>query len=625
MTEILKKGLWGLLLCFFSLPALALQNQLLNHPSPYLAMHGNDPVHWQDWNVQTLELAKKERKLLFISSGYFACHWCHVMQRESYQNTAIAKLLNTWFIPVKIDRELNPALDEHLVDFVRRTQGHAGWPLNVFLTPEGYPLAGITYVPAEHFRVLLDRLQKMWQAEKTQVTGLARQAMEELAQQRQSGNPGDQLPAKELLQKFLESAMGMADEMAGGFGQQNRFPMTPQLSTLLEIQMREPDESLAHFLRLTLDYMALKGLRDHLAGGFFRYTVDPDWQTPHYEKMLYTQALLADLYLRAAEVFKEPAYAEVARNTLIFAVGKMCNREACVASFSAVDGKGAEGAYYLWKEAELKQLLKGQLWDLAREYWQLQGFESKPEGVLPMQGVALKALAQTRGRPVVEIRKQLEQARQLLLAARSKRSLPVDDKYLAGWNGLMLFALSKAAGQLDAPEFLVPGERLRNYLVKQLWNGKQLYRAVHQGQPVGQASLADYAYVARGLKQWAEISGNKNDGRLADELLIVAWRDFYTEKGWLSSSRALLPGMPSVKAQEDGALPAAAAMVMRLSLTSKNEQLHGKAQKLVSATWLAVQGNPFWYASSVEALLLSRSGTSPHFSPGRKPVMEKDR
>ncbi|WP_456380380.1 thioredoxin domain-containing protein [Thiolapillus sp.] len=609
---MLKKWLWGLLLCFCSLPVLALQNQLANHPSPYLAMHGNDPVHWQAWNAQTLELAKKEDKLLFISSGYFACHWCHVMQRESYQDAVIAELLNTWFIPVKIDRELNPALDEHLIDFVRRTQGHAGWPLNVFLTPEGYPVAGIIYVPAEQFRVLLGRMQKMWQAEKAQVTGLARQAMKELVRQRQSsGNPGGPLPGKELLQKFLGSAMGMADEMAGGFGQQNRFPMTPQLSAMLEIQARDPDESLADFLRLTLDYMARKGLRDHLAGGFFRYTVDPDWQTPHYEKMLYTQALLAGLYLRAAEVFKEPAYAEVARNTLAFAVREMCNGDACVASFSAVDDEGVEGAYYLWKEAELKQLLKGELWELARKYWQLQGFESRPGGVLPMRGDSVEELAKSRNRPVAQIRKQLEQAQQLLLAARSKRSLPVDDKRLAGWNGLMLSALSKAARQLDAPEFLGPAKKLRNYLVKQLWNGKQLYRAVHQGQPVGQASLADYAYVARGLKRWAEVSGNKNDGRLADELLTVAWRDFYTDHGWLSSSRALLPGMPSVQTQEDGALPAAAAIVMRLSLASGNAQLRSKAQKLIPATWLAVQGKPFWYASSVEVLLSSPTAANP--------------
>ncbi len=600
-----KKETWGLLLYFFSLPALALQNQLANSPSPYLAMHGDDPVHWQSWNAQTLALAKKEGKLLFISSGYFACHWCHVMQRESYQNAAIARLLNTWFIPVKIDRELNSALDEHLIDFVQRTQGHAGWPLNVFLTPEGYPLAGLTYAPPEQFLTLLGRLQKMWQAESSRVTELARQALDELVRQRQSRNPDNPLPENELLQKFLGSAMDLADEMSGGFGQQNRFPMAPHLSALLEIQARKPSESLAHFLRLTLDYMSAKGLRDHLAGGFFRYTVDPDWQTPHYEKMLYTQALLADLYLRAAQVFEEPVYAEVARDTLAFAVREMCNGEACVASFSAVDDKGVEGAYYLWKEEALQRLLSAELRALAREYWRLEGFETRPEGVLPMGGVSAAALAESRNLPVAETRKQLTQARRLLLAARGKRSLPVDDKRLAGWNGLMLFTLSKAARQLDAPEFLAAAQKLRDYLVQQLWNGKQLHRAVHEGRPVGQASLADYAYVARGLRQWAETSGNQDDRRLADELLAMAWQYFHTDEGWLSSARALLPGMPSVQAQEDSALPAAAAIVLRLSLTSESKQLRGKAQQLVPETWLAVQGNPFSYASSIEALLFS--------------------
>jgi uncharacterized protein YyaL (SSP411 family) len=591
-------------------PAGALENRLADNPSPYLAMHGQDPVAWQPWNAETLALAKKEGKLLFISSGYFACHWCHVMQRESYSDPAIAEILNTYYIPVKVDRELNPALDEHLIDFVQRTQGRAGWPLNVFLTPEGYPVVGMTYVPPEKFRTLLERLRKMWQAEGPRVSRLAGKALEVLVEQRRGQTKESQVSRTELQRKFLGSALGIADEMAGGFGQQNRFPMTPQLSTLLEIQAREADETLSHFLHLTLEQMASRGLRDHLGGGFFRYTVDPDWSTPHYEKMLYTQALLADLYLRAAEVFSEPAWAEVARDTLEFTLREMCaGGDACVASFSAVDDKGVEGGYYLWKEDELKELLPGELWELAREHWRLKDFGSKPEGVLPMAGKTAEELAKARNMPVEQVRARLRQARTRLLQARNKRSLPVDDKRLAGWNGLMLSALSRAARQLPAPDFLNRAEKLRDYLVKQLWDGQQLHRAVHQGRPVGQASLADYAYVARGLKHWARASGRKEDGRLADMLLKVAWRKFRTEQGWRSSSAALLPGMPAVQAQEDGALPAASAIIIGLSLDSENAKLREQAEKLVPATWLAVQDNPFWYASSVN-MLLARSPVS---------------
>ncbi|WP_456405931.1 thioredoxin domain-containing protein [Thiolapillus sp.] len=595
-----------LLLLLLSFPAAGLQNQLANNPSPYLAMHGEDPVHWQVWSAKTLELARKEGKLLFVSSGYFACHWCHVMQRESYQNAAIAELLNTLFIPVKVDRELNPALDEHLIDFVQRTQGRAGWPLNVFLTPEGYPLVGMTYVPPERFRVLLGRLQKMWHAEKEEATELARQALEALVAQRQSQTDDTPLPNKDLQQSFLKTVMLMADELAGGFGQQNRFPMTPQLTTLLEIQARRPTESVEQFLRLTLDQMAAKGLRDHLAGGFFRYTVDPDWRVPHYEKMLYTQALLASLYLRAADVFKQPEYARVAQDTLEFTLREMCgNSPGCVASFSAVDAQGVEGGYYLWKEKELKQVLDSEQLELAQAHWLLDDFENRPEGVLPMLGVSVEQLARQRKQPVSRIREQLAKARKRLLKARSERSLPVDDKRLAGWNGLLLTALTTAADQLRNQEFRTAANRLRDYLLHELWNGRELFRAVHNGKPMGQASVADYAYVVQGLRNWAKISNSSKDLELANRILRVAWSKFHTDKGWLSGSQALLPGMPSVKAQEDGALPSATALIMSLSLTSDDEQLRSKAKAVIRDIRLAVQDNPFWYASHVNTLLAS--------------------
>ncbi len=591
-------------LLLISLQVGALQNQLADNPSPYLAMHGKDPVRWQVWNAETLELAKKEGKLLFVSSGYFACHWCHVMQRESYRNPAIAELLNTYFIPVKVDRELNPALDEHLIDFVQRTQGRAGWPLNVFLTPEGYPVVGMTYLPPERFRVLLGRLQKMWSAEREGVTELARKALDALVAQRQVQVKDKPLSVEKLQQAYVKTAMAMADDMAGGFGQQNRFPMTPQLSTLLDIQAREPNEALAHFLRLTLDQMAAKGLRDHLGGGFFRYTVDPGWQTPHYEKMLYTQALLASLYLRAADMFNQPDYARVAADTLAFTLKEMCARAAaCVASFSAVDAAGVEGGYYLWKEKELKQVLDPELHALAQKHWLLQDLNNNPEGVLPMRGVTAERLAKQFDQPVPLVRKKLAEAKKRLLQARARRSLPVDDKRLAGWNGLLLNALATAAAQLKREEFHQAASKLRDYLVQQLWDGKQLFRAVHEGKPIGQASLADYAYVAQGLKTWARVNRNAADEKTADQLLQIAWERFYTNKGWRSGSQALLPGMPAVQAQEDGALPSAAARIIQLSLASVDELLRGKARAVLRDTQLAVQDNPFWYATHVKVLL----------------------
>ena len=246
----------------------ALTNQLGEHPSPYLALHGKDPVQWQSWGGQVLEKARAEDKLIFISSGYFACHWCHVMQQESYRDPAVAALLNKHFIPVKVDRELQPALDAHLIDFVQRTRGQAGWPLNVFLTPEGYPIFGLTYAPKASFLQLLGRLEQIWTARREELKTTARQAS--LAVEGsgkpavKSANPIDR-PAME--KALFSMALNLGDDMEGGFGHQNRFPMSPQWTVLLERVSSTQDDHLRALIELTLDQMANQGMRDHIEGG----------------------------------------------------------------------------------------------------------------------------------------------------------------------------------------------------------------------------------------------------------------------------------------------------------------------------------------------------------------------
>ncbi|MCP4994799.1 MAG: thioredoxin domain-containing protein, partial [Gammaproteobacteria bacterium] len=295
--------------------------------------------------------------ILFISSGYFACHWCHVMQQESYQNAQIAALLNTNYIPVKVDRELQPALDAHLIDFVQRTRGSAGWPLNVFLTPEGYPLLGLTYAPQAQFQGLLEKLKTIWETRADELKLTARKASGGQSSVSRQTTVESIDPAG-LHLKLVTMALTMGDEMEGGFGRQNRFPMAPQWQVLLERLEQGPDEPLHELIELTLDQMANQGMRDHLAGGFFRYTVDPGWQTPHYEKMLYSQALLSRLYLQAAKVLQRDDYKTVARDTLDFTLKVFAGREGgFIASLSAVDPNNVEGGGYLWHTQALQRLL----------------------------------------------------------------------------------------------------------------------------------------------------------------------------------------------------------------------------------------------------------------------------
>ena len=599
-----------LLFLLLSSPASALQNQLRDHPSPYLAMHGEDPVAWQDWGPEVVALAREQGKLLFVSSGYFSCHWCHVMQRESYQDVAIAELLNARFIPVKLDRELHGALDGHLIEFLEKTQGRAGWPLNVFLTPEGYPLVGATYLPAERFKALLTRIDTAWQDERGRLRNLARRSLlQVMLQDRQA--EVERLPVEALRELLLQQTFEVADTLGGGFGEQNKFPMAPQLMALLELQADAPQPALAEFLALTLDKMIGEGLRDHLAGGFYRYTIDPGWEIPHFEKMLYTQAQLIGVYLRAADVLRRPDFADVARETLDFVLREMRTDDgAFVASFSAVDGAGREGGVYVWTVDELHALLGEQDTALARRYWRMLGLPWFDGAHLPMRGESLKEISLALEQPLAQVAARIESVRQRLLAARAERDLPVDHKRLAGWNGLMLAALSQAAGRWDEPVLHAAARRLRDYLREQLWDGRTLRRAIADGRPLGKASLADYAYVAYGMARYAELSGKPADRTFVAVLVNQAWRRYHGAGGWRNDDQPLIPGMAEQAALPDGALPAPSAVLIGVAAQSDDpgdaeirvgEDL--REANYADAARGKAQSEPFWYAGQLAALL----------------------
>ena len=604
VAEPMAKVLHLLLIGILAAPVLALENQLRDHPSPYLAMHGGDPVAWQDWGADAIELARKEGRLLLISSGYFSCHWCHVMQRESYQNPEIAALLNAHFVPVKLDRELHGALDAYLIDFLEQTQGQAGWPLNVFLTPEGYPLIGATYLPPDRYRELLVRLNTTWQDERGRMRNLARRTALQLMQN-QAEIAVEPMSPSALYAALLNQGLSIADVMEGGFGDQNKFPMTPQLLALLELQAAAPHPQLADFLTLTLDKMAGEGLRDQLGGGFFRYTVDPSWQVPHFEKMLYTQAQLAEVYLRASQVFDRDDYAAVARDTLEFVRREMAGPQGgYVASFSAVDGAGVEGGVYLWTVEQLHALLGESRTALARRYWRMQGIPATDGGHLPRRGESVAQIAAALEEPEADVAARIEAIRTALLAARAQRVLPVDHKELAGWNGLMLAAFARAAQAWSDAEFAATARGLRDYLRDRLWDGSGLRRArADDGRELGRASLEDYAYVAYGMAEYAKLSGDPADRTFVAALLHAAWQRYHGQGGWRLDDRPLIPGMGEEAAQLEGALPAPAAVLIRVAAGSGDPELVARALAAAEAARRQAQDEPFWYAGHHAALL----------------------
>lgn len=591
----------------FSSSAMA-RNELAGNASPYLAMHGNDPVNWHTWGAEALEKARQEDKLLFVSVGYFACHWCHVMQRESYSDRHIAKILNQGFVSIKVDRELNPVLDDRLIEFVQSTAGRAGWPLNVFLTPEGDPLVGMTYVPPDRFSKLLTDLQKRWKSERSELETAAKNVDEVIAIARAQADvavQGESIARFE--DKIVANALAIGDELQGGFGQSMKFPSGPQLWALLEWNQKHRRPELSEFLQLTLDQMASKGLFDHVGGGFFRYTVDPGWTTPHYEKMLYTNAMLARLYLSAAEQFHQPRYRQVALRTLHFMLREMKTRgNAFIASLSAVDHRGVEGGYYLWNQDDLKQYFKGDdlvfvngLWDMLRE--------PAPEaGRLPLRNTSREEIKETFDLDDAALDKKLANIRSTLQQARRKtRQVPRDDKRLAGWNGLALAAL--AAGSPLDTEVASAGQKLVSFIRSGLWDGSTLSRAVDShNRSLGAGTLYDYAAVAFGLTEWAEKNKDPASIKLANQMVHQAWKRFYTTRGWRESETSLLPHPIYHSHLRDSALPSSEGLLIRATARVLAHQPDPKLQRqldqLMTLNSTAVEEDPFYYAGVISAV-----------------------
>ena len=594
MSGFDRAAAFTLLLLILTLPAVAGAadpvNQLAGHPSPYLALHGHDPVAWQEWNADTIARARRENKLLFVSVGYFSCHWCHVMQRESYKNPQIAARLNRHFIPVKVDREINSGLDDALQTFSAQLNGVAGWPLNAFVTPEGYPAFVVLYAPPEDFRKLLVQLSGRWEADQAGIRQLAKRAAAAPVQSPDS-EPLTVNRVDRAGQRFMSGVWQEADLLRGGFGQVSKFPMAPQLSALLERQVQQPDPKLAEFLRLTFDQMATRGLRDHIGGGFFRYTVDPGWETPHFEKMLYDNAHLAMLYLRAATVLNQPRYRDIARSTLDFMQDELLDASGgFYSSTSAVDQNGREGATYLWEPTELKRRLPPEVYAVVRRVWQLDVARNFEAGYLPVEYAS----------PTTRERQLLTDAARILLPLRLARSLPKDNKMNAGLNGLALSAFSQAI-PLD-PAYRKKADDSQRFLLIRLVKGNHLMKSIARGRVLPHAELEDYAYVVQGLLDHADATGNNQSRIRARQFAHVAWQLFLGKQGWKREAVPLLATVQAETAQADGALYAPSEVLILASLRLHDPELGRLAHRAAGWRVPEMEQDAYVYPTRVRML-----------------------
>jgi len=572
-------------------------NALKNHPSPYLSMHGDDPVNWMKWGSEALLKAQQENKLLFVSIGYYACHWCHVMHRESYSNKKIAQKLNQHYIAVKVDRELNPVLDKRLIEFVNATTGSAGWPLNVFLTPEGYPLVGATYIPPKPFSAALTDLSHRWKKNDKSMAAEAKIFNQRFITAMENQEKIDKIQSiATLKQPLLNDIMAQADTLAGGFGDQTKFPSIAQLQALFTLNKQEKKPEIDHFIKLTLDVMANKGLHDEVGGGFYRYTTDPDWHTPHFEKMLYTNALLPILYLEAADHYHQQTYRDIGLETLYFLKNSMKHYQhgAFIASLSAVDKQGIEGGFYLWTQSELKKVLTPAELKLANIAWKMNRANEHKAGNLPLRQESVEMLATTLGITQEMVMVQLNGLKnKLKMIRKNTRHIPKDTKLLTSWNGMVLAAFASAIKTDDT--FKPTGQKLAQFLMQQ-WDGKQLRRSNIAAQ---EGTLSDYAAAAWGLVRWGRANNNKQALRIGTAIAQSAWKNFYRDKKWQETRQRLLPKGVQQSHLTDSAYPSAETLLLRASYLTNNHELKRKSDQVVNHASQSVKNNPYSYASLI--------------------------
>lgn len=586
MRQILN--LLNIVLALSTCAPVSASNELAGHPSPYLALHANDPVHWQSWQAGVFEQARSSNHLVLVSVGYFSCHWCHVMQQQSYRHGATAEFLNRNFIAVKVDRELEPDLDRRLIAFVEQVRGVAGWPLNVLLTPEGYPLTGFTYLPQTDFLRLLQHLDGEWKQNHVALSASAREFFEQ--EKRRSNGPiaNRNVPARALVDAFVVQAMQNADQLQGGFGDTSKFPNVPQLAALLDslAHTDEPQSEVANFVQLSLFAMASFNLRDHINGGFFRYTTDPDWQTPHFEKMLYDNAMLAALYTKAHRLWPEQDFAAIAIQTLDFVEAQLKHPQGgYMSSLSAIDSANHEGGAYLWSREQLTAVLDAAELQHLQQHWQPNPLSAA--SLLRPSAATAKASHSALNRSI-----------QHKLQAVGGRNMPADGKRLASWNAMLLEALTLAAN-IDT-RFVRRATRLYQSMRELFVVGDTLIRFAGNAD-IAAAVFEDYAHTAHAFMQYGLRFDDAGAINLARRLAERAHRSFLKQGRWQPKAQPLIPIAGGKWVIEDLVFYSPMTLWLRVALTlpELDPKVRASASDMMQRVTSEMMEQPYYHGSFI--------------------------
>ena len=588
-------------------------NRLIRETSPYLLQHANNPVDWHAWGEEALNLSRTSDKPILLSIGYSACHWCHVMEHESFENEAIAKLMNENFINIKVDREERPDLDQVYMNAVQLMTGSGGWPMTVFLLPSGEPFYGGTYFPPDDrygrpgFRRLLETIAQSYKSKKQEIVNSAQSLRQHLNQKVQGDTNADvvHLP---LLDQAARGLSSRFDPRHGGFGAAPKFPPSMTIEFLLRYYHRTGNREALQMSTFTLDKMAYGGLYDQIGGGFHRYSTDERWLVPHFEKMLYDNALLARVYLDAWRVTGNPLYRRITEEVLDFIVREMRDPNGGFYSTQDADSEGVEGKFYVWQFEEFKatagpdgELLARYLDVTSHGNWEEHNILNVPRP--PDVFCKIEKISED------ELKAKFDAARPKLYAAREKRIHPGrDEKILTDWNGLALRAFADAAAYLGRDDYRQIAVSNAEFIFRTLWDGTRLLHSFNYGRARFNAYLDDYANVADGLLSLYQLTFEegwlKRAESLADLIIDTFWDSdnggfYFTDIG----HEALIT---RTKDYLDNATPSgnsvAADVLVRLGAQLGRNDLTEKAKRLFESTGALLAQYPSGFGRLLEAI-----------------------
>ncbi|MEM9710809.1 MAG: thioredoxin domain-containing protein [Actinomycetota bacterium] len=583
-------------------------NRLADETSPYLRQHADNPVDWYPWGEAAFEAARALDRPILLSVGYSSCHWCHVMAHESFEDDAIAARMNELFVNVKVDREERPDVDAIYMDAVQLLTGRGGWPMTVLLLPDGKPFFAGTYFRPDQFRSLLDRVEEAWHTERGGLGDQAEQLTEAIDRASEL-EPGDGLPTADVVERAVDLLRRAADTTHGGFGTAPKFPQTMNLEVLIRHLHRTGDPTIAEIVTTTLDAMASGGIHDQLGGGFARYSVDDRWIVPHFEKMLYDQALLLRAYLHGWQVVGRSEWRQVVEEIVAYVLGTLGLPGGGLASAEDADSEGEEGAFYVWTPEQLREVL-GPDADAALQWWGVTD-----TGNFEGRSILVRAERGDLHRPP-----DIETARRRLLAARDERVRPgLDDKVLTEWNALFLSSLCEAAGAMGRDDWIGSAERIGDFLLTHLRRADGRWLRSWQaeaGTARHLATAADHAALIDAFTRLAELTGRRRwiDEALgtADALVELFHDD---ERGGVfttgSDAEALIT---RPKDLADGATPSANSLgvvaLLRLGALTGRSDLDEVARGALRLLTVPVAQQPTAFGRLLEGVELLTAGTT---------------